>query len=102
MRVTGQPVLASLIGIIAVLHAIGQARLYTFMRARHEPTWKALGSPTIWNVGMGRPFSYFRFVWRGGHRCLQAHYADRLLLILRSLDVAFAAVLLFSALLVIM
>lgn len=87
MRMTAQLVATSSLVIVIVVHWIAQAKLYDYMRSRHAAAWEAAGSPTIWNVGMGKRFSYLRFVWLGGHRLFRDPVVGRSVGFMKSLDV---------------
>lgn len=87
MRIEGEPFTFLVILAIAAIHSYWQARLYRRLRELRFDDWVRLGSPSLMNVGIGRKFSYVRFVWFGGYAELEASEIAKACKVLRGIDV---------------
>lgn len=85
-----QPLLLTILLIVACIHWSLQAVAYKRMRLSNERLWREVGEPSIGPSRSGRRFPYRAVIWRGGHRAFGPGL-DRLVLAMRVLDVTFVA-----------
>lgn len=91
----------SLVLLAVLLSLVGAALMSRFcgaLRTRHQPTWLALGEPTVfYNLSIRTQWRVNKFIWFGEHRALSDRGLDHLADAIKALTIIIVVVLIAGA-----